>query len=84
MDVFYKRMVSFVQRCLSSESLLVRSFITQAILYGQADSFSGRNVRNCCLRYHVAPDDIVTFACGSDDIDERVVLSSDDKARLVN
>jgi hypothetical protein len=81
MDVFYKRMVSFVQRCLSSESLLVRSFITQAILYGQADSFSGRNVRNCCLRYHVALDDIVTFAFGSDDIDERVVLSSDDKAK---
>jgi hypothetical protein len=36
---------------------------------------------NKVIRYHVALDDIVTFAFGSDDIDERVVLSSDDKAK---
>ena len=59
-DMFYKRMLNFVHRCLTSDSSLVSSIMRQAILHGQANSIIGRNVINCCLRYHVTIDAIMT------------------------
>lgn len=38
------------------------NLLLQAILLGQADSITGRNVLNHFFRYHVKTDDIVTLA----------------------
>jgi hypothetical protein len=73
LDVFHKQMLSFVHCCLTSDSPLVSSFISQAILFGQANSIIGRNVHSCCSHYHVAVNDIMTLAFGHHDIDELII-----------
>jgi hypothetical protein len=38
------------------------SFGKQFSMHGQTDSITGRNVLNCCFRYHVKIDEIMTSA----------------------
>jgi len=47
LDLFFVRMLSFVHRCLRSESPLINLLVRQRILYGQMDSIIGRNVSQC-------------------------------------
>jgi hypothetical protein len=48
-DMFYKRMLNFVYKCLTSESLLVNFIVRHGMTHGQMESAVGRNVLNCCL-----------------------------------
>jgi hypothetical protein len=73
-------MLNFVHRCLTSESPLVCSFIRQAILNGQADSITGRDVFNCCFRHHVKIDEIMTLAFRHHEIDKLITQSDNNKA----
>jgi hypothetical protein len=66
-----------VCHCLTSESPLVCSFIRQAILHGQADSIIGRDVLNCCLRYHVKINEVMTLAFRHHNIDKFITLFDD-------
>ena len=70
-------MLNFVHRCLTSESPLVCSFIRQAILHGQADSITGRNVLSCCIRYHVEIDEMMMLAFRHHEIDKCITQSDD-------
>jgi hypothetical protein len=67
-------MLNFVHRCLTSDSLLVCSLITQAILFNQANSIIGLNVLSCCCRYHSG--DIMTLAFGLHDINKLIIPSN--------
>jgi hypothetical protein len=78
--MFHKRILKFVHRRLTSDSPLVTSFITQTILFGQANSIIGRNVLTCCSRYHVAVDDIMTLAFGHHNIDKLIIQSNQNAA----
>jgi hypothetical protein len=82
-DTFYKRMLNFVHRCVTSESPLVCSFIRRAILHGQADSITSRNVLNCCFQCHVKIDEIMTLAFRHHDID-KFIAQSDDNTAIAN
>ena len=55
-DLFYKRMLNFVYRCLNSQSSLVNFVTRHGILSGQMNSVLGRNVINCSLRYNTSVD----------------------------
>jgi hypothetical protein len=57
-DLFYKRMLNFVYRCLKSESLLVGFIVRHGMSSGEMDSLVGRNVLNCSLRYNTSIDRI--------------------------
>ena len=83
-DTFYKRMLNFVHRCLTSESPLVCSFIRQAILHNQADSITGRNVLNCCFQYNVKIDEIMTLTFRHHNIDKLVITQSDDNTAIAD
>jgi hypothetical protein len=50
-DLFYKRMLNLVYRCLNSQSSLVKFVARFGILSGRMDSVVGRNVLNCSLRF---------------------------------
>jgi hypothetical protein len=50
---------------------------------GQADSIVGRNVLNCCLRYHVKIDEIMTLAFRHHNID-KFITPSDDSTAIAN
>jgi hypothetical protein len=73
-------MLNLVHRCLTSESPLVCLFIRQAILHDQADSITIRNVLNCCFRYRVKIDEIMTLAFRHYDIDKFITQSDDNTA----
>jgi hypothetical protein len=60
-EMFYTRMLNFVYKCLTSKSLLVNCIVRHGMTYGQRDSVVGRNVLNCCLRYHTNIDNILTL-----------------------
>jgi len=49
LDLFFVCMLSFVHRCLCSESPLINFMIRDVILYGQI----GRNISQCCCRYNI-------------------------------
>jgi hypothetical protein len=67
----------FVQRCLTSDSPLVCSFICQASLQGRTDSITGRNVLNRCFQYLVNIDDVMTLASRPHDIVKFTVQPDD-------
>ena len=46
-DLFYKRMLNFIYKCLNSQSSLVNFVTRHGIFVGQKDSALGRNVSNC-------------------------------------
>ena len=71
LDLFYKRMLSFMHRCLNSQSLIVAFVARHAILHGAGESIMGRNIVNCALRYNVSQDDILTMMFSPYDIDKR-------------
>ena len=50
-----------LQRCLVSESALVRHVAYQAIKYNQMQSPLGKNIVSSCLRYNVAIDDFLSL-----------------------
>ena len=53
-DLFYKRMLNFVYRCLRSESPIVNFTVRHGMSFGLMDSTIGRNVLNCSLRYNTS------------------------------
>jgi hypothetical protein len=61
---------------MDSISLPASRFISD----GQADSIVGRNVLNCCLRYHVKIDEIMTLVFRHHNIDKFITLSDDSTA----
>jgi hypothetical protein len=68
-------MLKSIRRCLTSDSPLIGSFITQAILFSQANFIIGRNVLSCCFRYHFTVNDIMTLTFGHHDIDKHIQSS---------
>jgi len=60
-DELAKRSVSFIQRCLSSDSHLVRFISYYGMYVGRMFSPIGRNVFLCCSRFRVSIDDIPTL-----------------------
>ena len=52
-DLICKRSISFANKCLISESDLVRYVAQYSILYGRMHSTLGHNVQYCCERYSV-------------------------------
>jgi hypothetical protein len=77
-DLFYKRMLHFVYRCLNSQSSLF-NFVTRhgIILFGQMDSVVGRNVLNCSLRYKTTIDCTSKLAFSSYNIDKYAAATED-------
>ena len=76
-DMFYQRMLNFVYKCLLSESLLVKFVVRHGILYGQTDSIVGRNILNCCVRYHTNIDSIINMVFQSHNITKHYVATVD-------
>jgi len=60
LDLFFVRILSFVHRCLRSESPLINFMVRHGIRYGQMDSIIGRNVSQCSFRYNICTFDHVT------------------------
>ena len=77
-DMFYQRMLNFVYKCLSSESLLVNFVVRHGILHGQTDSIVGRNILNCCVRYHTNIDNIINLVFQSHNITKHCAATVDD------
>jgi len=67
-DMFLKRMLNFVYRCLNSHSSLLKFVVMCGKLFGQMDSVVGRNVRNCSLRYSPNVNRIGTLDFGPHNI----------------
>jgi hypothetical protein len=76
-DLFYKRMLNFVYRCLNSQSSLVNFVTRHGILFGQMDSLVGWNVLNCSLRYKTTIDCISNLAFSSYNIDKYAAATED-------
>ena len=76
-DMFYKRMINFVYKCLTSKSLLVNFIVRHGIIHGQMASVVGRNVINCCLRYHTSCNNILELEFQPQDIDKYSVATKD-------
>jgi hypothetical protein len=58
-DVFYKRTLNLVYKCVTSESMLANFIVRHGITHGKIDSLVGGNVLNCCLRYHTNINNIL-------------------------
>ena len=56
-----KRSILFAQRCLVSESALVRQVAYQANKYNQMQSPLGKNIVSSCISYNVAIDDFLSL-----------------------
>ena len=54
LDLFYKRMLKFVYRCLNTQSLIVNFIVRHSILFSRMNSTIGRNVLSCSQRYHTS------------------------------
>ena len=60
----FKRMVLFIQRCLSSECPLVRSVASHSFITSTAmQSPMGKNIVLSCLQFSVAIDDFMLINC---------------------
>jgi hypothetical protein len=57
--------------------LLVYFIVRHGMTYGQMDSVVGRNILNCCLRYHTIIDIILALEFKPYDIDRYSVASED-------
>jgi hypothetical protein len=77
-DMFYQRMLNFVHKCLLSESLLLNFVVRHGILHGQTDSIVGRNILNCCVRYHTNIDNIINMVFQSHNITKHCAATADD------
>jgi hypothetical protein len=77
-DLFYKRMLNFVYRCLNSQSSLVKFVTRFGILSGQMDSVVGRNVLNCSLRYNTNIDRILKMEFAPHKINRHAAASQVD------
>ena len=77
-DMFYKRMLNFVYRCLNSRSSLVKFVARYGLLYGQMDSVMGRNALDCSLRYRTSVDRISNFEFASHNINRYAAASQVD------
>jgi len=76
-DLFYKRMLNFVYRCIKSESPLVGFIVRHGMLFGVMDSIIGRNVLNCSSRYNISIDCISKLEFRPDSVDKYVRNSYD-------
>ena len=74
-DLFYKRMLNFVYRCLRSDSTLVNFIARHGIFYGEMDSIIGRNILSCSLRYNTNIEHIRNFEFHPSSIDKFVRTS---------
>jgi hypothetical protein len=76
-DLFYKRMLNFVYRCLRSDSTLVSFIVRHGISYGEMDSIIGRNTLNCSVRYNTNIEHICKFEFNPYSIDKLASTSND-------
>jgi hypothetical protein len=76
--MFYQRVLNFVYKCMSSESLLVNFAVRHGILHGQTDSIVGRNILHCCARYHTNIDNIINMVFQSHNITKHCADTVDD------
>jgi hypothetical protein len=76
-DLFYKRMLNFVYRCLQSESPIVNFIVRHGISFGVTDSIIGRNVLKCSLRYNTSIESISKLEFRPYSIDKYVSTSND-------
>lgn len=83
-DELKKRFVAFANKCISSDSSLVRTVAKFAVVCGKMNSVFGRNVVSCCSRFNIALDEfsllnrefMYNFAIGSVSRDVRDTASS--------
>ena len=76
-DLFYKRMLNFVYRCLYSQSSLVNFVTRHGIISGQMNSVLGRNVIDCSLRYNTTVDRISKLEFFPHNINKYAVATED-------
>jgi hypothetical protein len=76
-DLFYKRMLNFVYRCLNSQSSLVNFVTRHGILSGQMNSVLGRNVISCSLRYNTSVDCIGKLEFSPHNINKYAIANQD-------
>ena len=60
-DELFKRSILFAQRCLVSDSALVRNVAYHGIKYNQMQSPLGKNIVSSCIHYNVAIDDFLSL-----------------------
>jgi hypothetical protein len=77
-DLFYKRMLNFVYRCLNSRSELVNFITRHGMLAGQMHSTLGRNVINCSQRYNTSIDCISKTVFSPGNINKHSIATQDD------
>lgn len=68
-DLFHKRMLKFIYRCLRSQSSLVNFVARHSILYCRMNSTVGRNATNFCLRYNTTIDNFINCNFNPNNID---------------
>ena len=78
LDLFYKRMLKFVYRCLSSQSLIVNFIVRQSILFSRMNSTIGRNVLSCSQHYHTRIYNIIGCNFSINNIDRAASDVSED------
>ena len=76
-DLFYKRMLNFVYRCLRSVSPIVNFTVRHGMSFGLMDSTIGRNVLNCSLRYNTSIEYINNLEFRPCSIDKCASISKD-------
>lgn len=76
-DMFYKRALNFVYKCLASKSSLVNFIVRHGMTCGLMNSIVGRNALNCCARYHTIIDNILSLNFQPNNIDNFCIASED-------
>ncbi len=80
-DELCSRFLKFAYKCVSHDSMLVRSVAYNGIIYGRGYSLLGRNVSLCLERYHISVSDVLrtssvhSFVQGS--VDPGTLASAD-------
>lgn len=82
-DLFYKRMLKFVYRCINSQSLIVNFIVRHSILFGRMNSTLGRNVLSCSQRYHTSIYNIIDCSFSPNNIDRSAGVASEDVCRQI-
>jgi len=59
-DVFCKRSINFITRCLASDNAVVSFVVRHGIHHGRMMSCVGRNLQFCCCRYKLHLYDLVS------------------------
>jgi hypothetical protein len=82
-DLFYKRMLKFIYRCLNSQSFIVNFVTRHSILYCRMNSTVSRNILGCCQRYNTCIDSTLDSRFNVNSIDCFAGAISDDARNAV-